>query len=188
MVRAIQEIFQSKVPYASNTVKTNLDNKNDTPASGAKNSVHSTIPLSNAYTIVGVSENLQVKIHIGNITDIVADAIVCPQDEYCNSEDVVARDIFRDIPDEKPVSKKMQLGDSFPQRLQKSSQWKMIIHAVAPVYDEKHAKDATKFEKALNTIIQFIMKTADEEKAKSIAIPLLGTGKKRFYITFKILF
>lgn len=186
MIKAIQEIFQPKDPPASNTEKSgNVDKKNDTPAFGSANSVHSTMQPSNAYTTVDVSENLKIKIHIGNLTDIAADAIVCPQDEYCLSEDVIARDIFRDIPNEKPVPKRMKLGDIFPQRLQKNSQWKMIIHAVAPVYDKEHAKDPTQFGKILNTMIQFIMKNADEEKAESIAIPLLGTGKIRFYITSK---
>lgn len=188
MVRAIQEIFQSKETSASNTVKSNLENKNDTPAFGAENNDHSTMPPSNAYSIVDVSETLKIKIHIGNITDIVADAIVCPQDENCLSEDVIARDIFRDVPDEKPVSKRMKLGNIFPQQLQKNSQWKMIIHAVTPVYDKEHAKDSSKFGKTLNTMIQFIMKTADEEKVESIAIPILGTGKiLKFYFLEKIL-
>lgn len=185
MVRAIQEVFQPKEPPASNTEKSgNLDQKNDTPAFRAENSAHSTMPPSNAFTIVDVSENLKIKIHIGNITDIVADAIVCPQDEYCHSEDVIAKDIFRDIPDEKPVSKQMKLGNIFLQRPQGDSQWKLIIHAVTPVFDKEHAKDSRQFGIILDTMIQIIMKTADEAKVESISIPLLGTGKIKCHIEY----
>lgn len=142
------------------------------------------MPPSNAFTIVDVSENLKIKIHIGNITDIVADAIICPQDEYCHSEDVIAKDIFRDIPDEKPVSKQMKLGNIFLQRLQGDSQWKMIIHAVTPVFDKEHAKDSRQFGKILDIMIQTIMKTADEANVQSISIPLLGTGKIKCHIEY----
>lgn len=185
MVRAIQEVFQLKEPPASNTEKSgNLDQKNETPAYGAENSVSSTMPLSNSFTIVDFSENLQIKIHIGNITDIAADAIVCPQDEYCRSEDVIAKNIFRDIPDEFPISKQMKLGNSFLQRLQGNSQWKMIIHAFSPVFDKEHAKDSRQFGKILDSMIQIIMKTADESKVESIVIPLLGTGKIKCQIVY----
>lgn len=185
MVRAIQEIFQPKEPSASNSEKSgNLDKKNGTPAFGAEKSVNSAMPPSNAFTTVHVSENLKIKIHIGNIQDIVADAVVCPQDEYCLSEDVIARDIFRDIPDEKPASKQMKLGNTFLQRLQEDSQWKMIIHAVTPVFDKEHAKDTRQFGRILDTFIQIILKTADEAKVESIAIPLLGTGKIKCHIAY----
>lgn len=185
MVRAIQEVFQPKEPPVSNTEKSgNLDQKNGTPAFGAKKSVSSAMPPSNAFTTVHVSEKLKIKIHIGNIQDIVADAVVCPQDEYCLSEDVIARDIFRDIPDEKPASKQMKLGNTFLQRLQEDSQWKMIIHAVTPVFDNEHAKDTRQFGRILDTLIQIILKTADEAKVESIAIPLLGTGKIKCHIAY----
>lgn len=185
MVRAIQEVFQSKEPSASNAEKSgNLDQNNGNPAFGAEKSVSSAMPPSNAFTTVHVSEKLKIKIHIGNIQDIVVDAVVCPQDEYCLSEDVIARDIFRDIPDEKPASKQMKLGNTFLQRLQEDSQWKMIIHAVTPVFDKEHAKDTRQFGRILDTIIQIILKTADEAKVESIAIPLLGTGKIKCHIAY----
>lgn len=185
MVRAIQEVFQTKEPSASGTEKSgNLDKKYDTPAVGAEKSVSSAMPPSNAFTIVHVSEKLKVKIHIGNIQDVVADAIVCPQDEYCRSEDVIARAIFRDIPDEKPASKKMKLGNTFLQRLQGESEWKMIIHAVTPVFDKEHAKDTLQFGRILDAIIQIILKTADEAQVESISIPLLGTGKMKCHIVY----
>lgn len=189
MVRAIQEVFQQEEPSASNTKKSgNLDQKNDTPSFGAENSFSSTMPPSNAFTIVHVSEKLKIKIHIGNIQDIVTDAIVCPQDEYCRSEDVIAKDIFRDIANEKPVSQQMKLGNSFLQRLQGNSQWKMILHAFSPVFDKDHAKDSTKFGKILDSMIQNIMKTVDESKVESISIPLLGTGKIKCHVVYMYLF
>lgn len=183
MVRAIQDVFQLKETPASNTEKSgNLHIKNETPAYGAENSVSSTMPPSNAFTIVHVSEKLKIKIHIGNIQDIVADVIVCPQDEYCRSEDVIAKDIFRDIADEKPVSKQMKLGNSFLQRLQGNSKWKMIVHAFSPVFEKEHAKDSRKFGNILDSMIQNIMKTVDETKVESISIPLLGTGKIKRHV------
>lgn len=184
-VKAIQEVFQTKEPSASNTEKCgNLDKNYNTPAFGAENSVSSTIPSFNAFTIAHVSEKLKVKIHIGNIQDVVADAIVCPQDEYCRSEDVIARDIFRVIPDGKPASKKMKLGNTFLQPLQGDSQWMMIIHAVIPVFDKEHAKDTRQFGRVLDTIIQIILKTADEAWVESISIPLLGTGKIKCHFVY----
>lgn len=187
MVLAIQKIFQPKEPSASNTEKSgNLDKKNGTPAFSAEKSVSSTMPPSNAFTIVHVSEKLKVKIHIGNTHDVVADALVCPQDEYCRSEDVIARDIFRVIPDEKPASKKLKLGKTFLQRLQGDSQWMMIIHAVTPVFDKEHANDTRQFGRILDTIIQIILKTADEAKVESISIPLLGTGKIKCHFLYFI--
>lgn len=60
------------------------------------------MPPSNAFTTVHVSEKLKIKIHIGNIQDIVADAVVCPQDEYSLSEDVIARDILEIFPMRNP--------------------------------------------------------------------------------------
>lgn len=183
MVRAIQEVFQPKKPPASNAEKSgNLNKKNGNPAFGAEKSVSSAMPLSNAFTTVHVSEKMKIKIHIGNIQDIVADVIVCPQDEYCRSEVVIAKDIFRDIADEKPVSKQMKLGNSFLQRLQGNSQWKMIVHVFSPVFDKEHAKDSRKFGKILDSMIQNIMKTVDESKVESISIPLLGTGKIKCHV------
>lgn len=178
MVRAIQEAFQSRTKSASTSAKT--EKKNDTLAFNGENTVHSKMPLSISFTTVNVSENIQIKIHIGNITDIVADAVVCPQDKNCLSENDIARDIFGKIPDKQPSFKLMKYGDVCSQELQENSKWKMIIHAVTPVYDFEYAKNHSQFVKTLNTIIQTIMKTADDAKLHSIAIPLLGTGKENF--------
>lgn len=78
----------------------------------------------------------------------------------------------------------MKLGNSFLQRLQGDSQWKMVMHAVSPVFDKEHAKDCRQFGKILDTMIQNIMKTADESKFESLSIPLLGTGKIKFHIVY----
>lgn len=180
MVRAIQETFQSRSKSASTSEKT--DKKNDTLAFNGEK----TMPLSISFTTVNVSENLQIKIHIGNITDIVADAVVCPQDKGGLSENDIARDIFGKIPDKQPSFNLLKYGDICSQKLQENSKWKMIIHAVPPVFDAEYAKNHPKFVKTLNTIIQKIIKTADEAKLHSIAIPLLGTGKEIFY-TFIII-
>lgn len=61
---------------------------------------------------------------------------------------------------------------------------KMIIHAVTPVFDKEHAKDTRQFGRIFATIIQIILKTADEAKVESIAIPLLGTGKIKCHIAY----
>lgn len=141
----------------------------------------STMPPSISYTTVNVSNSLQIKIHIGNITDIAADAVVCPQDKDCLSENEIARDIFGNIPDKQPSFKLMKYGDVCSQKLQENSKWKMIIHAVTPVYDFEYAKNHSEFVQNLNNIIQKIIKTADEAKLQSIAIPLFGTGKEIFF-------
>lgn len=186
MVRAIQEAFQSRTKSASTSAKT--EKKNGTLAFNGENTVHSKMPLSISFTTVNVSENLQIKIHIGNITDIVADAVVCPQDKDCLSENDIARDIFGKIPDKQPSYKLMKYGDVCSQKLQENSKWKMIIHAVTPVYSSEHAINYSEFVKTLITIIQKIIKTADEAKIHSIAIPLLGTGKEIFLLFYNYIY
>lgn len=179
MVRAIQKTFQNRSKSSSTSEKT--DRKNDMLTfNGEEKTVHSKMPLSISYTTVNVSENLQIKIHIGNITDIAADALVCPQDKDCLSESNIAKDIFGKISEKQPSFNSMKYGDVCSQKLQENSKWKMIIHAVPPVYDAEYAKYHSKFVKTLSTIIQKIIKTADEAKLHSIAIPLLGTGKEIF--------
>lgn len=182
MVRAIQEIFLQREPSATIIGKSeNLEKKNDTTAFEMEKPDQSTMPPSISYTTVNVSNSLQVKIHIGNITDIAADAVVCPQDKDCLSENEIARDIFGNIPDKQPSFKSMKYGDVCSQKLQENSKWKMIIHAVTPVYDFEYAKNHSEFVQNLNNIIQKIIKTADEAKLQSIAIPLFGTGKEIFF-------
>lgn len=79
MVKAIQETFQSRSKSASTSEKT--DKKYDTLTfNGEEKTVHPKMLLSISFTTVNVSKNLQIKIHIGNITDMAADALVCPQD------------------------------------------------------------------------------------------------------------
>lgn len=179
MVRAIQETFQSRSKSESTSEKT--DKKNDTLTfNEEEKTVHSKMPLSISFTTVNVSENLQIKIHIGNITDMAADALVSPQDKGGLSENDIAKDIFGKISDKQPSFNSMKYGDVCSQKLQENSKWKMIIHAVPPVYDADYAKNHSKFVKTLIAIIQKIIKTADEAKLHSIAIPLLGTGKEIF--------
>lgn len=181
MVRAIQDFFLQREPSATIIGKSEtLEKKNDTNAIVVEETVHSTMPISNSYTTVNVSNSLQIRIHIGNITDIAAEAIVCPQDENCLSKDAIAIGIFRMIPDKQPLPKKMRYGDICSQELKENSKWKMIIHAVTPVHDSEYAKDHSEFVKILKTIIQKIIKIADEARLHSIDIPLLGTGKYIF--------
>lgn len=185
MVRAIQEIFLQREPSATIIGKSeNLEKKNDTTAFEMEKPDQSTMTPSISYTTVNVSNSLQIKIHIGNITDIAVDAVVCPQDKDCLSENEIARDILGNIPDKQPSFKLMKYGDVCSQKLQENSKWKMIIHAVTPVYDFEYAKNPSEFVKTLNTIIQKILKTADEAKLHSIAIPLLGTGKEIFLLFY----
>lgn len=148
MVRAIQELFLQRQPSATIIGKSEtIEKKNDTNAFVEEETVHSTMSLSNSYTTVNVSNSLQIRIHIGNITDIDAEAIVCPQDENCLSKDAIAKEIFRMIPDKQPLLKKMRYGDICSQELKENSKWKMIIHAVTPVYDSEYAKDHSEFVK-----------------------------------------
>lgn len=185
MVRAIQELFLQREPSATIIGKSEtLEKKNDTIAFVMEETVNSTMPLSNSYTTVNVSNSLQIRIHIGNITDIATEAIVCPQDENNLSKDAIAKDIFRMITDKQPLPQKMRYGDICSQKLKENSKWKMIIHAVTPVYDSEYAKNQSEFVKNLKTIIQKTIKTADEAKLHSIAIPLLGTGKYKFLLFY----
>lgn len=183
LARVKQETFQTRKQDASTAEKA-ADRKIYTPVFWGENFVYSTMPLSNTFTIVNVSEKLQIKIYLGNITDIAADAIVCPHDENCLSENDIARDIFLKIPDKRPINVGINCGDVWCQKLERnsSSKWKTIIHAVIPAYDCKHAKDLTKFGETIKNMIKIMLKSAEDELFNSIAIPLLGTGKLSFYL------
>lgn len=195
MVRAIQETFRQKVPSTLLTTTGNSESLGNAHADGEnkpptfKNSFHSDIPPSNAYTIVNVSDTLQIKIYIGNITDITSDVIVCPQDIYCSSGDETAIDIFRKLPGyskSKISDGILKYGEVLPMSLQKKSPWKMIIHAVTPQYDFEYSKDAGKFGATLKDMIQHIIKAAEEAECASIAIPFLGKGKEIYISPFAV--
>lgn len=179
MVKAIQETFQQKELSTSILEKSdNPDKAKDLLSVGAENSAQSVLSDSNSYTIVHVSQNFQVKIHLGNITDVAVDAIVCPQDEYLSSKDDIAMEIFKKLPncESKSSNKKMNYGDISSQSLHGKSPWKFIIHAVTPRYDCDYSKDSMKFGAVLKTLIQNIIVAADGANISSVAIPLLGAG------------
>lgn len=132
--------------------------------------------IFSSYTTMKISDKLQVKIYLGNITDIISDAIVCPHDKYCSTENDIAKDIFRNIHDKQPLFKCMNDWYIWSQKLKRHSKWNMIIHAVFPVYDCK-AENTTEFGETLKTTIKEIITTAEEAQVHSIAIPFLGTGK-----------
>lgn len=179
MVRAIQETFQQKESSKSSFKKSeNPGTEKNRPADRGDNmSAQSVMPQSNPYTIIHVSENFQVKIHLGKVSDIAADAIVCPQDEYLSSTNDIALGIFNKLSCEpKSSNKKMNHGEIFSQTLHGNSQWKFIIHAVTPVYDCNYSKEIVKFGAVLKTMIQNIIEAADAANVGSVAIPLLGAG------------
>lgn len=77
MVKAIQETFQQEESSSSILEKSdNPDKAQNLPSDGAENSAQSVMPDSNSYTIVHVTENFQVRIHLGKVTDVPAHAIV----------------------------------------------------------------------------------------------------------------
>lgn len=178
MVRAIQETFQQKELSKSTLEKSeNPGKEKDIPTDGADYSAQSVMPHSNLYTIVHVSQHFQVKIHLGKVTDIVADAIVCPQDEYLSSKNDIAMEIFNKLSCKpKSSSKKMNHGEISSQSLHGNSPWKLIIHAVTPIYDCYYSKEIMKFGAVLKTMIQNIIEAADVANVGSVAIPLLGAG------------
>lgn len=187
MVKAIQETFQQEESSSSILEKSdNPDKAQNLPSDGAENSAQSIMPDSNSYTIVHVTENFQVRIHLGKVTDVPAHAIVCPQDEYLSSKDDIALEIFKKLPnwESKSSNKKKNYGDISSQSLHGNSPWKFIIHAVTPRYDCDYSKDSMKFEAVLKTLIQNIIKAADEANIGSVAIPLLGAGNVSVHLFY----
>lgn len=143
MVRAIQETFQQKESSTSILEKSDTPDKAKNLSSDkAENSAQSVIPDSNCYTIVYVTENFQVKIHLGKVTDVPAHAIVCPQDEYLSSKNDIATEIFKKLPncELKSSNKKMNYGDISSKSLHGNSPWKFIIYVVTPRYDCDYSK------------------------------------------------
>ena len=186
MVRAIQAMFGSKeLAMSSNEKKLseNLNKMSDTSANGndelsVLNKTDEVPPTENIYTIVTVSDSLQIKLHIGSITDIDADVIVCPQDEFCTSDNQISRDNFRKDPGSKPIPGKRKIGDIFSSIPAETSPWKMIIHAVFPIYNEEYYKDPINFGKTFNAMLQKIFRKADDGKFTAIAVPFYIKGKR----------
>ena len=134
-------------------------------------------PLSKDNTVVTVSNSLQIKIYLGSIIEIAADVIVCPQDEFCSSDNQMARDIFSTIGGHKPIPGAMGHTQIISQTPDKAYPWKMIIHAVFPIYDQSYSKDLAKFGSRLRILMKRLLEKAEEGKFTSIAIPLLIEGK-----------
>jgi hypothetical protein len=177
MVGAIQEIFKQRsssyTPTNQKALQTDDDKLSPTHKKDRLNE-----QSSSADSIINVSAEFLIKVHLGNITDAMTDVVVCPQDEYCSSNGHVAQAIFGVIPDKfKGVSYSMKFGDIRSQNISGNSTWKMIIHAVTPRWNKDYAKDPEKYERTLNTMTQAILKEADDARFSSVAVPLLGTGK-----------
>ena len=149
-----------------------------------------TKPHSKDQTVVKLSNSLQIKIYLGSIIDIAADVIVCPQDEFCSSDNPIARGIFSRIGGHKPIPGAMGHTQILSQTPDKASQWKMIIHAVFPIYDQSYSKDPAKFGSRLNILMKRLIEKAEEGKFTSIAIPLLIEGTINVYIlsSYNVLF
>ena len=179
MVRAIQDVFRQKQSSTSSNATPMCKEqfgaleygKTSEEIDQTKN------PFSNGYTVVTVSNTLQIKIYLGSITDITADVIVCPQDEFCTSDNPIARGIFSMIGGHKPIPGAMGHTPIISQTPDKASPWKMIIHAVFPIYDQNYSKDPAKFGSRLNILMRKIIEQAEEGRFTSIAIPLLIEGK-----------
>ena len=178
MVRAMQEVFQQKQSSTSSTATSMYKEQFDALEYGKTTEEIDQIktPFSNGYTVVTVSNTLQIKIYLGNVTDIAADVIVCPQDEFCTSDNPIARGIFSRIGGHKPIPGAMGHTQIISQTPDKASPWKIIIHAVFPIYDHSYSKDPAKFVSRLNILMGKIIEKAEEGRFTSIAIPLLIEG------------
>ena len=179
MVRAIQDVFRQKQSSTSVTATPMSEEQFDAFEDGKTTEEINEFknPLSKGYTVVTVSNILQIKIYLGSITDIAADVIVCPQDEFCSSDNPIARGIFSRIGGHKPISGAMGHTQIISQTPDKASPWKMIIHAAFPIYDHGYSKDPAKFGSRLNILMGKIIEKAEEWRFTSIAIPLLIEGK-----------
>ena len=185
MVRAIQAVFESKEPAMSSNEKKLSENLNKMSHISANDNDEPSVlikteevpPTENIYTILTVSDSLQIKLHIGSITDVAVDVIVCPQDKFCTSDNQIARDIFRKDPGSKPTSEKREYGQIFSRIPTKTSKWKEIIHAVFPIYNEEYSKDLINFGKSLTIMLRRIIRTADEGMFSTIAIPFFIEGR-----------
>ncbi|XP_062591829.1 uncharacterized protein LOC134253316 isoform X4 [Saccostrea cucullata] len=185
MVSAIQATFQQKTSSScySTTGSSEAPGSGETlpPDDKKMSSTHGSQlnkQASTADSIIKISDMLTIKVHLGNITDVTTDIVVCPQDEYCSSRGQVARGILNTIPSqsESPSCGRKKIGQILMQNIFGNSPWKMIIHAVTPRWNKDSAKDPGNFERTLNIMIQEIIKKADELKYFSIAVPLLGAG------------
>ena len=105
MVRAIQDVFRQKQSSISSTATPMSNEEFDALEDGITSDEVYKLknPLSMGYTVVTVSNTLQIKIYLGSITDITADVIVCPQDDFFSSDNPIARGIFSLIGGHKPI-------------------------------------------------------------------------------------
>ena len=179
MVRAIQDVFRQNQSSTSSTATSMSKKQFDTLEDGKTTEEIDQIKtsFSNGYTVVTVSNTLQIKIYLGNVVDIAADVVVCPQDEFCTSDNPIARGIFSMIGGHKPIPGAMGHTPIISQTPDKASPWKMIVHAVFPIYDQSYSKDPVKFGSRLRILMKRLLEKAEEGKFTSIAIPLLIEGK-----------
>ncbi|XP_063409307.1 uncharacterized protein LOC134692732 [Mytilus trossulus] len=124
----------------------------------------------------------KVQILQGDITKLRVDAIVCPQDEQCQSRGMIARAIEnvndnvykRDVTGMKMIQKcEVRLCKASPKTLP----FTYVLHTVPPRFDKNSAKDSSKFNRELQITLQNIVKLSnDRQDISTVAVPVLGIG------------
>ncbi|CAC5381358.1 MACROD [Mytilus coruscus] len=124
----------------------------------------------------------KVQILQGAITKLRVDAIVCLQDEQCQSRGMIARaienvsnNVYKSgVTGMKIIQKcELRLFKASPSTLP----FKFVLHTVPPRFDRNSAKDSTKFKRELQITIHNIIKLSnDRQDISTVAVPVLGIG------------
>ncbi|XP_071150129.1 protein mono-ADP-ribosyltransferase PARP9-like [Mytilus edulis] len=111
----------------------------------------------------------KVQILEGDITKLRVDAIVCRQDEQCQSRGMIARAIEnvndnvykRNVTGMKMIQKcEVRLCKASPKTLP----FTYVLHTVPPRFDKNSAKDSSKFKRELQIIIHNIIRLSNDRQ------------------------
>lgn len=163
----------------------------DSPSPGTDRSYQDNQPKTPSDTGGQTREYMvgnKVTVHVvhGNIIQSVTDAVVSPENRQCDSTGKIATEIAK-VAGEKYIqyerseirSMSGQLGMTEAVKTGAGdSRWRYVIHVVAPRWDEYAVKKPQEYEKLLKQSYENVFLRMDHLKLTSLALPVLGTGKK----------
>ncbi|KAK3610479.1 hypothetical protein CHS0354_016669 [Potamilus streckersoni] len=125
---------------------------------------------------------LKIIVVFDDITLVSAQALVSTEDRHLSGKGTVAKvirekagDEFRDMLVALPQQKKLDLCDVMVTKAGKLP-YNFVLHAISPHWNGEAVKDPEKFKRAVSTTVLNILKTSEENKIESVAIPFLGTS------------
>ncbi|KAK3105060.1 hypothetical protein FSP39_016460 [Pinctada imbricata] len=133
-----------------------------------------------------VSSSITVRISVGDIIKVEAEAIVCPQDTKCQSKGGVAKaihgiasKIYKSGEEDRLGD--LEVGDLAVLETEESVKWKYVLHTVPPRWRHNSASNSDSYERFLCFTYRAILSQAKECDIRSLAIPVIGFGDSGFH-------